>query len=101
MLPVEKDLLTRLMNSLSMLVLTFLLYGGLNHITFLCHLRFDGTCGGGLNSSLCIYPLFLSASWYRGTALLKMSSLAGMLDSHRLIASSMFSRIFAGWFNWL
>ena len=37
-----------------MLVLTFLLYGRLKHITFLCHLRFcdGGCCGGGLNSSL-------------------------------------------------
>ena len=34
--------------------LTLLLYGGLNHITFLCRLRFcdGGCCGGGLNSSL-------------------------------------------------
>ena len=38
--PVGKDLLIRLINSLPMLVLTFLLYGGLNHITFLRHLHF-------------------------------------------------------------
>ena len=50
-----KDLSMRLMNALRMLVLTFLLYGGLNHITFPCHLRFcvGGPCGGGLNSRLC------------------------------------------------
>ena len=52
--PVGKDLLMRLMNALPMLVLMFLLYGGLNHITFLRRLRFcvGGPCGGGLNSSL-------------------------------------------------
>ena len=44
----------RPMNARPMLVLTLLLYGGLNHITFLCRLRFcdGGCCGGGLNSSL-------------------------------------------------
>ena len=53
--PVEKDLSMRLMNALPMLVLTFLLYSGLNHITFPCRLRFcvGGPCGGDLNSSLC------------------------------------------------
>ena len=63
----------RLRNSLPMLVLTFLLYGGLNHITFLRRLRcyVGGPCGGGLNSSLYVYPLFLSASWYGGAASLK------------------------------
>ena len=52
---VENDLWMRLINALPMLVLTFLLYGGLNHITFLCRLRFcvGGPCGRGLNSSLC------------------------------------------------
>ena len=52
--PAEKDLSVRLMNARPMLVLIFLLYGGLNHITFLRRLRFcDGDCcGGGLNSSL-------------------------------------------------
>ena len=84
-----------------MLVLTFLLYGGLNHITFLRHLHccVGGPCGGGLNSSLYVYPLFLSASWYGGTASLKTFSSDEMLDSRRLIASGMFSRIFGGWFD--
>ena len=72
---VGKDLLMRLMNALPMLVLTFLLYGGLNHITFLGRLRFcvGGPCGGGLNSSLCVNLLFLNASWYGGAASLKTS----------------------------
>ena len=52
--PAGKDLSMRLMNARPMLVLTLLLYGGSNHITFLCRLRFcdGGCCGGGLNSSL-------------------------------------------------
>ena len=52
--PAGKDLSIRLMNARPMLVLTFLLYGGLNLITFLFLLRFcDGGCrGGALNSSL-------------------------------------------------
>ena len=71
-----------MLNSLPMLVLTFLLYGGLNHITFLRHLRccVGGPCGGGLNSSLYVYPLFLSASWYGGAASLKTFSSDEMLD---------------------
>ena len=52
--PAGKDLSIRLMRALPGLVLTFLLYGGLNNITFLCRWRFGdgGCCGGGLNSSL-------------------------------------------------
>ena len=52
--PAGKDPSMRLMNARPMLVLMFLLYGGLNHITFLCRLRFcgGGCCGGGLNCSL-------------------------------------------------
>ena len=52
--PAGKDLSMRLMNARPILVFTLLLYGGLNHITFLCRLRFcdGGCCGGGLNSSL-------------------------------------------------
>ena len=52
--PAGKDLSIRLMNASPMLVLTFLLYGGLNRTTFLRRLRFSdgGCCGGGLNSSL-------------------------------------------------
>ena len=52
--PAGKDLSIRLMNATPMLVLTFLLYGGLNRTTFLRRLRFSdgGCCGGGLNSSL-------------------------------------------------
>ena len=52
--PAGKDLSMRLMNARPMLVLTLLLYGGLNHITLLCRLHFcdGGCCGGGLNSSL-------------------------------------------------
>ena len=51
--PAGKDLSIRLINARPMLVLTFLLYGGLNHITFLCRLRFcdGGCCVGGLNSN--------------------------------------------------
>ena len=70
-----KDLLMRLMNAFPMLVLKFLFlfYGGLNHITFLRRMRFcgGGPCGGYLNSSWCVYPLFLNASWYDGAASLK------------------------------
>ena len=40
-----KDLLTRLMNAFPMLVLTFSLYGGLNHVTFL------RKCGGVIGNS--------------------------------------------------
>ena len=96
-----KDLLMRLMNALPMLVLTFLLYGGLNHITFL-RMRFGcgGPCGGGLNSSWCVYPLFLNASWYGGAASLKTARLDEMLDSRRLIATGMFLMILGGWFDW-
>ena len=38
-------------------------------------LRFwvGGSYGGGLNSSLCVCPLFLNASWYGGAASLKTS----------------------------
>ena len=52
--PAGKDLSIRLMNARPMLVLTFLLFGGLNHTAFLRRLRFcdGGCCGGGLNSSL-------------------------------------------------
>ena len=52
--PAGKDLSMWLMNARPMLVLTLLLYGGLNHIIFLCRLRFcdGGCCGGLLNSSL-------------------------------------------------
>ena len=55
--PMGKDLLMRLMKALLVLVLTFLLYGGLNRLTFLHRLQFcvGGPCGGGLNSSLCVY----------------------------------------------
>ena len=54
-----KDLLMRLMNALPMLVLTFLLYGGLNHITFLRRMRFccGGPCGGGLNLSSRVHTV--------------------------------------------
>ena len=47
-----------------------LLYGGLNHITFVRRFHFfvGGPCGGGLNSSMCMYPLFLNASWCGGAA---------------------------------
>ena len=98
-----KDLLMRLMNALPMLVLTFLLYGGLNHITFLRRMRFcgGGPCGGGLNSSWCVYPLFLNASWYGGAASLKTARSDEMLDSRRLIAAGMLLMILEGWFDWL
>ena len=61
--PAGKDLSIRLMNARPMLVLTFLLHGGLNHITFLRRLRFcdGGCCCGGLNSSLNIQPLVRNA----------------------------------------
>ena len=80
-----KDLLMRLMNALPMLVLTFLLYSGMNHITFLHPMRFcgGGPCGGGLNSSWCMYPLFLNTSWYSGAASLKTVRSDEMLDSRR------------------
>ena len=88
----------RLMNALPMLVLTFLLYGGLNHIPFLGRLRFcvGCPCGGGLNSSLCVYRFFLNASWYGGAASLKTSWSDEMLDSRQLNASGMFLMILGG-----
>ena len=39
--PAGNDLSMRLMNARPMLVLTLLLYGGLNHITFLCRSLFQ------------------------------------------------------------
>ena len=56
--PAGKDLSIRLTNAHPMLVLTFLLYGGLNQfITFLCPLRFcdGGCCVGSLNSIILMY----------------------------------------------
>ena len=52
--PAGKDLSIRLMNARPMLVLTFLLYDGLNHIILLYRLRFcdGGCCGGGLSCIL-------------------------------------------------
>ena len=93
----------RLMNALPMLVLTFLLYGGLNHITFLRCMRFccGGPFGGGLKSSWYVYPLFLNTSWYGGAASLKTARSVEMLDSRRLIAAGMFLMILGGWFDWL
>jgi len=55
-----------------------------------------GPCGGGLNSSWCMYPLFLNASWYSGAASLKTARSDQMLDSRRLIAAGMFE----GTFEW-
>ena len=61
----------------------------------------SSVCGGGLNSSWCVYPLFLNASWYGGAALLKTALSDKMLDSRWLIAAGMFLMILGGWLNWL
>ena len=64
----------------AMLVLMFLLYGGLNHITFLCRLRFcdGGCCGGGLNCSLA--TLTREPSWVADRPLLLYSNNAKQND---------------------
>ena len=49
------------------------------NISDLRRMRF--CCGGGLNSSWCVYPLFLNASWYGGAASLKTARSDEMLDS--------------------
>ena len=65
------------------------------------HFCGGGPCGRGLNSSLCVYPLFLNASWYGGAASLKAAWSDEMLDSRHLVALGMFLMILGGWFDWL
>ena len=69
------------------LVVTLLLYGGLNHVICLFLLRFlfalwvfVFSCGA-LNSNLWLYPLFLSASWYGCAALLNIALFDEIADS--------------------
>ena len=87
-----KQLSIRRRNALPMLLLTFLLKGGLNQIMFLDRLRLrDGVvCGGGLNSRLWVYPLFFSASWYGGAASWKSCSSEDISDSLLFTDSGIF-----------
>ena len=85
------------------LVVTLLLYGGLNHVIclFLLHFLFALwvfvlSCGA-LNSNLWLYPLFLSASWYGCAALLNIVLFDEIADSLLLMFSGMFLMMFGGW----
>ena len=60
--PAGKHLPIRLINALPMFVLTFLLNGGLNHITFLCLLRFCGLRNKFVLKSICAQKLSSSSS---------------------------------------
>ena len=51
-------------NFCPMLVFTFALNGGLNHVILRDLLRFLGFFVGGAYCSVCLYPLLCSASWY-------------------------------------
>ena len=70
-------------NCLPILVLTFLLKGGLNHVTFLFLVLVLGglSLALGSNLSLCLKPLASRAAWYGGMAVVKISSLAETLES--------------------
>ena len=58
-----------------MLVLTFLLYGGLNQMIFLfCCFLLLAVSIFALYLSLCLYPDLSKASWYGITKSLKISS---------------------------
>ena len=98
-----KQLSIRRRNALPMLLLTFLLKGGLNQIMFLDRLRLrdGGVCGGGLNSRLWVYPLFFSASWYGGAASWKTCSSEDISDSLLFTDSGMFFIMLGGWFDLL
>ena len=85
------------------LVVTLLLYGGLNHVIYLfllCFLFalwvFVLSCGA-LNSNLWLCPLFLSASWYGCAALLNIALFDEIADSLLLMFSGMFLMMLGGW----
>ena len=81
-----------------MLVWTLFEYGGLYQIIFLAlFLLFPSSCSSYFNSWL--YPLFFSASWYSGFALLNTSSQLEISDSLLLIAEGRFLMITGGWFD--
>ena len=71
-----------------MLVLTFLLYSGLNQMIFLfrCFLLLTVSIFA-LYLSLCLYPDLSKASWYGITELLKISSDGNNDESQELIDS--------------
>ena len=90
-------------NFTPILVVTSLLYGGLNHVTCLflfCFLFalwvFVLSCGA-LNSNLWLYLIFSSASWYGCAALLNMALFDEIAVSLLLMFSDMFLMMFGGW----
>ena len=86
-------------NCLPILDLTFLLKGGLNQVTFLFlfFVLVGVFLAFGSNFNLCLYSLASRAAWYGGMAVIKISSLAEILESLFSIFLGRFLRIEGGW----
>ena len=86
-------------NARPTLVFTLRSNGGLYHVIFLdlflLSLLFPVVCG--LYSNLYVYPLLVSAAWYSGVALLKMSSFDDISESRLLIQSGTALMTEGGW----
>ena len=80
---ISKEIMS-LKNSLPMFVLTFMLKGGLNQITFLFQFRLV-FCDDFSNFSVAWYPLFLSTVSYVVLALLKSVLSQDKLDMRLLV----------------
>jgi hypothetical protein len=80
-----------------MLVVTFVLYGGLYHVTLRILLLAELLLYEGLYLSVCLYPLSDKAFWYGCTEFLNSSSLVVIWDSLWLMLSGMFLMIAGGW----
>ena len=89
-------------NFFPMFVVVLWLYGGLYHVMCLFLLRLLSVVWvlvslcAGLYSSLRLYPLFLSASWYGLVAWLNMFLFDEIADNLWLIFSGMFLMMFGG-----
>ena len=83
-----------------MLVLTLLLYGGLNQMIFFfrCFLLL-AVFIFALYSSLCLYPDLSNSSWYGITESLKISSEEGNDESQDLMESGSCLMIDGGWLD--
>ena len=93
-----KVFLYKIRNIFAMLVLTFLLYRGLNQMIFLfcCFLLLTVSIFA-LYLSLCLYPDLSKASWYGITESLKISSEEDNDESRDLMESGSCLMIDGGW----
>ena len=93
-----KALSSRDRKSLPMFVFTLVEKGGLNQVTFLLRFFFlVPKFVAGSNSSLWLYPLLFSASWYGATELSNTSLFADIMDNLLFTPMGIFLMTWGGW----